>query len=371
MAPPARWFQPDSGHLTHVMHDVATTLRHHLHQVFDCFDTQVAPQAPTHEFSFGLAGLPVRIRAAGLHLPESIAHALAHHPRLSLQPGSPALDVVAWDEASTGIPFPPLPFDLPPLSPGTRLSAPANSRGFRLAGATPAEGIHLFDPDSRRAAWLLPDACHLPTFHHAVPLLTLFKWWAPAAGLRPLHAGCVGTAGHAALLVGAGGSGKSTTSLLCALAGLDYLADDICLARPGSPHTAFSLYNSGKLHRDHLQRFPELASRAVDPEPDSFEKPVIFIHRHFPDRIALSRPLRAILAPRVSGQPETRIEPIQPGEALRALAPSTFVQLSPDDASTFRDLASLVRNLPCFRVHVGTRTHEIPPLIRDLLASLA
>lgn len=353
------------------MQDVATVLRRHLDQVFDCFETEVARRTPTRSLTFELAGRPIRLRASAPHLSDSFASALAHHPRLPDPAIRPALDVVAWDQASTGIPFPALPFEIPNLTPGTRLAAPAASRGFRLAGAARHEGVHLFDPDTGRAAWLLPDARHLPTFHHAVPLLTLFKWWAPTAGLRPLHAGCVGTNGLAALLVGTGGSGKSTTSLLCALAGLDYLSDDICLARVGTPSTGFSLYSSGKLHRDHLQRFPELASRAVDPEPDPFEKPVLFVHQHFPDRIQLSRPIRAILAPRVAGKPETRVEPIQPGEALRALAPSTFVQLSPDDASTFRDLGSLVRGLPCFRVHLGTRTDEIPPILRDLLQSLA
>jgi hypothetical protein len=352
------------------MHDAAALLRLHLDQVFDRFETQVLPNHPVHELRLDLAGHAIRIRSAGGPLHASFTPALAHlvspaRPRVSL-----TLDLVAWDEATTGIPFPSAPWSLPSLSPGTRLTSPPDSRGFRLAGATPADGIHLFDPDSRRAAWLLPNARHLPNVHHGLPLLTTFKWWAPTVGLRLLHAGCVGLADRAALLVGTGGSGKSTTSLLCALAGLDFLSDDICLLKPGSPPTGLSLYNSGKLHRDHLQRFPDLASRAVDPEPAPGEKPVVFIHHHFPERVVLHRPVRVLLAPRVSGKPETTIEPIAPGEALRALAPSTFVQLSPDDASTFRDLAGLVRQLPSFRIHLGTRTDEIPPIIHGLLKSL-
>jgi hypothetical protein len=353
------------------MSNVAAILRRHLDSVFDRFENTVGRRHPVGEIHVDLAGHAVRIRAAEPHLPCSFAPALSHLPAASPHGASPALDVIAWDEASTGVRFPDFPWSLPELSPGARLVAPPGSRGFRLAGATPGEGIHLFDPDSGRAAWLLPDARHLPTFHHAVPLLTVFKWWAPVVGLRPLHAGCVGSDGHAVLLGGAGGSGKSTTALLCALAGLDYLADDICLARLDDRPTAVSLYNSGKLHRDHLNRFPELASRAVDPEPDAFEKPVVFMHRHFPRRVPLTSRIRAVLAPRVSGARDTIVEPIQPGEALRAIAPTTFVQLSPDDASTFRDLASLVRRVPCFRVHLGTRTEEIPAAIHSLVRSLA
>lgn len=353
------------------MSDVAAILRRHLDSVFDRFVGEVGRLHTVEEIRVDIAGHPVRIRAAGPHLPGSFAPALAHLPTHAADGSSLALDVVAWDESSTGIRFPSLPWRLPELSPGTRLVAPPGGGGFRLAGATTSEGIHLFDPDSRRAAWLVPDARRLPTFHHAVPLLTIFKWWAPVIGLRPLHAGCVGSGDHAVLLGGAGGSGKSTTSLLCALAGLDYLADDICLARLDDRPAAFSLYNSGKLHRDHLTGFPELSARAVDPGPDCFEKPVVFVHRHFPGRVPITRPIRAVLVPRVAGTPDTVVEPIQPGEALRAIAPSTFVQLSPDDSSTFRDLASLVRRVPCYRIHLGTRTEEIPVVVRALVQSLA
>jgi hypothetical protein len=371
LAPPARNGSVDAGEVARAMHDAATLLRDHLEQVFDRFENQVSRNHPVQEVLLDLGGHPIRIRTAGhANLPASSFPALAHLPQPS--PSNPrlTLDLVAWDEAATGIPFPSAPWSLPALTPGTRLASPPGSHGFRLAGATRAEGIHLFDPDSRRAAWLLPDASHMPTFHYGLPFLTVFKWWAPTVGLRLLHAGCVGLADRSALLVGTGGSGKSTTSLLCALDGLDFLSDDICLVRPGSTPTAINLYNSGKLHRDHLQRFPVLSSRSIDPEPDVIGKPVILIHRHFPQRVALSRPVRAILAPRVTGKPPTTVEPIPPGEALRALAPSTFVQLSPDDPSTFRDLASLIRQIPCFRLHLGTRTEEIPPIIRELLTSL-
>src|SRR5690606_7936890 len=157
-------------------------------------------------------------------------------------------------------------------------------------------------------------------------------WWSGPQRLHVLHSGCVGTDDGAVLLAGRGGSGKSTTALLCLEAGLRYVSDDYCLLEPGSPPVAHCLYNSGKLHRDHIGRFPALRARAVDPNPDKFEKPVIFVHQHYPDQVAGRLPLRAVVLPQVTAQEETRWERISPGEALRGLAPSTIFQMPTQDA---------------------------------------
>ena len=53
-------------------------------------------------------------------------------------------------------------------------------------------------------------------------------------GLVLLHAAAVGDADGVVLLVGNGGSGKSTTSVVCSQAGLGFLADDFCLLEPGT-----------------------------------------------------------------------------------------------------------------------------------------
>lgn len=52
-------------------------------------------------------------------------------------------------------------------------------------------------------------------------------------GLVPLHGACCGRAGQGILLLGASGAGKSTLSLHCLLQGLEFLAEDSVLVRPG------------------------------------------------------------------------------------------------------------------------------------------
>lgn len=343
-------------------------LARYFEDVLSAFQSATERHGVSLDLRLDLAGRPIRFRTAGPLLPPSIPEAFRHLQPASSGPWS--LDVVAWDHASTGIPIPPPPWSLPELPAGTRLRLGPDDARLRIAGTTAAEGVHLFEPETGRAVWFLPDASRIPTFHYSLPFLTLFKWWAPLAGLQLLHAGCVATPEGGALIVGPGGAGKSTTSLLCALHGFHYLSDDICLAQLQPQPRAFSLYNSGKLHRLHIQHFPELARHAIDPVPDPQEKPVYFVHAHHPDRTRRECPLRAILCPFVTGKPDTSSHPITPGEALRALAPSTLVQLSPDNLKRFHDLAALTRKLPAFRLNLGTRTDEIAPHVTRLLQSL-
>jgi energy-coupling factor transporter ATP-binding protein EcfA2 len=212
------------------------------------------------------------------------------------------------------------------------------------------------------------DAAKLPTYFYASPCAGVVHWWAASQRLRLLHAGCVAENGAAALLVGPSGSGKSTTSLMCAQAGMNYIGDDICLLQPGVKPEAICLYNSGKLLRQNLQNFPLYASLAVDPGPDREDKPVIFLHQHFPDKIAHRLPIKAIVVPRVSDRQDTVITPISSAEGLKALAPSTLFMRPPYEVGAFSTMAALVRSQPCFRLDLGTIGPEVPDAVRAVLA---
>jgi hypothetical protein len=169
------------------------------------------------------------------------------------------------------------------------------------------------------------------------------------------------------LLAGRGGSGKSTTALACLSAGMRYAADDYCLLANDPQPTVYSLYNTGKLETAQAQRFPQLAHLARN----SGDKAVFFLNEQFPAQLVAEMPLRAILLPRVTGQRETILQPAAPGEALQALAPSTIFQLPGGGAADFRFLAVLVKQLPCYRLGLGTEIERIPQVISRLLESLS
>jgi hypothetical protein len=325
---------------------------------------QQVPAAPDREYQLGYYRL--RLRFVGEALAPALTSALAHLPPATTQHG---LEILCWDGAATGEALPAPPWPWPAEWPACGYITPFENPSFRVSVCPISGVILLYRADNSTAIFWAPDARKLHTYHHGSPFLTLLSWWIQTRtrGLHLLHAGCVGTSHGAALLVGRGGSGKSTTALLCAEAGMNYLSDDYCLVEEGPTPTVCCLYSSGKLHREHLARFPDLAALAVDPRADPFGKPVIFLAQSGRFTVVPRAPLRAILIPSVTGQPETTIETATAAAALRALAPSTLMQLPNSDPAALQSLAALTRQVACFHLGLGTRLEDIAPAVRTLL----
>jgi hypothetical protein len=76
---------------------------------------------------------------------------------------------------------------------------------------------------------MLPNPYHL---RYELIEFAVFILAARALGLVPLHGACVGRHGHGLLLLGAGGTGKSTLALCSLLQGLDFLAEDAVFVQP-------------------------------------------------------------------------------------------------------------------------------------------
>lgn len=320
-----------------------------------------------HRVTRSLAGHAIRFEVAGSVLASVLQTAIAHLAIVSADRTD--LTVYAWDESATGEPLPTAPWTWPPTDSPHVMSLPPGAEDYEPHLEAAAGTFSLHSLSRNEVILHVRDARRLPTYWHGSPLFRTFHSWAQQAGLALLHAGCVGTDRGAVLLAGRGGSGKSTTSLLCLEAGLRYVSDDYCLLEPGATARAHCLYNSGKLQRDHLRRFPSLAAKATDPVPDQFEKKVIFVQQHYPDRLAASLPLRAVLLPQITGGNDHHLKSISAAEALRGLAPSTLFQLSGHGHQHLRTMAALTRQLPCYALALGGDFDSIPDFIRRALDS--
>lgn len=317
--------------------------------------------------TFLLAGQEVKLRFASESLTRILGPALAHLPAAAFSSG---LEVMCWEGDTPEVQPPALPWGWPEEFRNAPYYHPAGHERFFASAYPESAAVVLMRTDRETAFFWTRAAAGLQTYHYASPLLRIFTAWTRPRGLVMVHAGCVGTESGAVLLVGKGGSGKSTTSLVCAEQGMAFLSDDCCLVRPGHSPTAYSLYNSGKIVRAALPLHPRLAAHAIDPhvEPDS--KPVVFLNGIAGTDVRTQLPVRAILVPAITGEPETQIAPISPAGALLALAPSTLFQIQNTDRESFHAMAALVRNVPCFQLNLGTRFAGIPPAIRSLLERL-
>ncbi len=315
---------------------------------------------------FDVAGGVVRLRFAGPAMVDFACRAIAH---LECEPvAEPDLTLHLWDSGSSGIPVPPRPPEFDRFRGNGAIEGTAPT-GIQAAFVGGAEALSVFDSGSHSGVHWVRDAEAIREYDKPAPLRLLLSWWLETRRATLVHGAAVGTSTGAALLAGAAGAGKSTTALACLTAGLDYLADDYCAVVTAPEPTVHSVYSSGKAVTANLSLLPGLAR--LSPQADSRfeEKSIYYLAEHAPERITRTRPLRAVLVPRIARGSGTRLEPVSPGAALAALAPSTLFQIAHSGSAAFAELAQLVRRVPCYELLVGDSPETAPAVIRDLLTT--
>jgi hypothetical protein len=325
--------------------------------------------APALERRLRIAGRAVRLRFAGPALLHELGPGLEHLACDAPPTADPDLTVLVWDSASTGTRMPP-----PPWTPEDHL-AHGLIRGFtdeRFATVfQPHAGtLSMLDARARTALFWTRDAGDIPWYERASPFRAIIQFWAFGRGVHLVHGAAVGTARGGALIVGAGGSGKSTAALAALAHGLLYAGDDVTLVDLGPPPVVHGLYRSAKLHPPDLARFPDLRPLVRNADALEREKALLLLDGPARARIVPELALRAVLVPRVSCRPETRIRPCTPGRAHLALAPSTLLQVPGARPESLVALGRLARELPCFVLESGSDLPGLARAIERLLEGL-
>jgi hypothetical protein len=280
--------------------------------------------------------------------------------------------VGAWDVATTGITFPPRPEGLPPLG----FQCVVRRRG-RPVGELEWQSDRVLRTGDRVAARHLlavASATDVTSWEAGAPLRRQLSWQLSPEVLF-VHAAAVGSAEGVALIAGAAGAGKSSTSLACLQAGMGFLSDDYCLLRD-DPLVAYRLYSTARVYDDDIARFPGLPAPVITQasiataDPAERPKALYRLHDTLPDRLLASAPVRAVLLPEAGG-PVGRLEPVQPADALRRIAPSALRQMSVEPDRDLAGLRKLVTSLPCWRVTLHPDRDANPALIEEALTRAA
>jgi hypothetical protein len=195
-------------------------------------------------------------------------------------------------------------------------------------------------------------------------------WLLGAASRHLVHAGVVGRDGRGLLIGGASGAGKSTVAVRCLEAGFDYLGDDYVLVSLERDPVAFSLYATAKLDPASLAMMPWLEKGVTshDGVNDGKWKAVLPVYELRGDRLRPHATVSAIVLPSVTGERKSRLQPVSAAEALRALAPSTIIQMPHEARAALDTFARLVRQTPGYRLELGADLDAVPSLLDELLA---
>ena len=328
----------------------------------------------TNDRFFNIGDQAVRLHFAGNGLNSALTPALKH---LELSPvKSPDLSVFLWDNVSTGTDLPKVIskyFDILGewwLHLGIRgeIKELSNSRILTAYHLGP-NIFSMIDLSKNLALYWVKDAGALPYHELSSPLKTILHWWANNNGLQFAHSGAVGTQDGGVLLVGKGGSGKSTTSLACLRSGMLYAADDYCLLSTDPTPYVYSIYNTAKLRSDlDLERFPNLIPHFSNNDHLEDDKALFFLNEHFPERISCGFPIKAILLPVVTKEKKTRLKPASAGEVLRALAPSTLLQLPGAGKADIKIMSKLIHKVPGYTLELGSDISSIHQVIEKAIS---
>lgn len=318
---------------------------------------------------YEIAGGLVRLRFASPALRERLTPAFSHlavHPDTT--PAEQALTVNLWDSASTGVDPPPRPPVPEEYAAGAlfHFSEPP----LRAAYQPGLESLSIFDSEAGVAWHWVSDAFDQSYWEAASPIRQILSWWLDLRGYLQVHGGSVGTPDGGVLLVGKGGSGKSTVALSSLGSTLLYAGDDYVAVRVEPSPRIESLYSSGKLEpADVHGRFHHLLPLLTNGDRLETEKAVLYAHDHFPSQTTRGFPLRAVLVPRVRpNQRESRIVDVSRAAAFAALGPSTIIQLHTAGATAFSTMSSLVQRVSCYGLEVGTDVGAIPGTIAEFLS---
>ena len=225
---------------------------------------------------------------------------------------------------------------------------------------TPGSADALFSAD----CFLAPDFSRYSPFEQREFFLLGLLMLLRPLGRYGLHACGLERYGTGLLLVGASGSGKTTTSLNLMRRGWQYLSDDAVLLTEGADNTvrAEAFRQGFSCTPKTLEHFPELGGSSEFGDPDG--KRVVYPNGSFTSTCTPS----LIVFPRLS-EGETRLRPLTASQSLIRLCQQSAGIMTDTAVSQgqLRVLRTLVGQAQSFELHLGQDALANPDLTDTLV----
>jgi hypothetical protein len=338
-----------------------TPARNYFGEVRDAAESAAQSAGGWVERGLRIAGAPVRLRFAGSALVEPLFPPLEH---LEAEAPLSAPVIAICDSVSTSTPRPPVPWSRESIDPRGRVGEDVG--GGVIAYHNPHfGGITLFDAGSEEAIYWVESAARIPWYERGSPLRTALQLALTGGGRTFVHAGAVGHAAAGVLVGGRSGSGKSTVVLACVESGLGYVGDDYVIVTLDPP-TAHVLYTSAKVDPEGVPRLARLAAR-VDIEASAPDKAVLDLRGAA--EILDAVPIVGVVLPRIRGAGPSELVPVGAPEAFRLLSPSTAIQMPYGSADALAATASVLSEVPSYRLELGEDPAGAAALVRDLIGA--
>jgi hypothetical protein len=317
-----------------------------------------------------IGGVGVELAFAGDGMEAALLPPIEH--LVSEREGDSAMRISIFDSASTGIEAPALPWRPPPGEPGKNPVVRYETDECCLLASVTTGSLAAVDLRRGEAIFHLPDPAELPSNERSTQLRETLHLLLSRRDRWLTHAGAVGRDGRGVLVVGRGGSGKSTLCLSCARAGMEIAADDYVALERNDGTIAHALLSTAKVTRESAALLgigdEVVAAEDFIVSTERIAKAEVDLERIAPGRFRPSLQIVAVVAPVIAdADAAPRIERVDGPRGLRALAPSTIMQTRTRGPSALPVLANLAREVPCFYLSLSTAVGANAEAVAELL----
>lgn len=304
-----------------------------------------------------IASIAIRLKTTNPNLLAVFSSAIEHHRAASSHPK--AL-IRLWSAAEAAIERPRMPEAIrqrvirrrKDLAPGERHLIDFDPGGRMIT---------VIDPDIAQVNVCLSSIDYLPHWERAAPLRSAINWILRQQDIHLLHAAAVSDTRGGALLLGAGGAGKSSASLRCYQAGMTYLGDDLCAIQAGAIPRVFNVYGTAKTVWSDLEKFQDLHTLLIS-QTNSL-KAIYALNQAPASRIGTSSELRVLLLLDRS-QPAGTVRRANPAKAVAIAASTTASFLPGSGRPMLSALADIARRLPVLSISLGEESRQAAALVR-------
>jgi hypothetical protein len=320
------------------------------------------------ESHYVFGGHAVRVRVVGREFAKQLSLPFSHLQLDAADRVDPRLTIDLLDENETNIRV-----NSTSAGAGSEKIVAMSPDG-RFVGQRRPNSLSCYDREAGRIISSVAWGDQLSIYERAKPLDRPLLEWHNEQQIQIIHAALISRQNTGILFAGKSGSGKSTSALATCLYGrFNFLSEDfVGLQRmPDGSFVGHSIYNSVFLKTDHVGRFPILRPYVMKGMPHE-EKCFVILSRVYPDRLKRTAPIRVLVLPRVADTPQQRFRRASKGEALLALAPSSFLQIPNGRLGVrgFDKIAQLVEQVPCYWLEVGGDLTSIGHRVEELLTEL-
>lgn len=218
------------------------------------------------------------------------------------------------------------------------------------------------DTERGIAYYIVRDPAILPWWVSASPLQVILHAWFREKGIQLTHSACISNGKKGILLVGKGGSGKSTTVLSCLRENLATLGEDYLLL---APDCAYSVYQTAKWMPHTRTLFPWYESYIANPDTADEQKALVHYLDLFPSQLISSSSFSKVVSLELANT--ARLQSSDARTSLQSMLLTTVMQLPHSDPWTARFLYERMKPLDHYRLSLGCDLKKNVDILKELL----